>query len=106
MVGTHGGQSALAVACWLGTTIIAQSWRLSLTASTTAVRRLRAAGASVRMAPVSQAWLREYDRVREAPACALTVRAKVTSLRRLLRPVRCMWACGLADEKCRPPLVP
>lgn len=56
-----GANRALAVACWLGTTIIAQSWRLSLTGITTAVRRLRAAGASVHMAPVSQAWLREYD---------------------------------------------
>lgn len=56
-----GANRALAVSCWLGTTIIAQSWRLSLTGITTTLRRLRAAGASVRMAPVSQAWLREYD---------------------------------------------
>jgi len=56
-----GANRALAVACWLGTAIIAQSWRLSLTGITTTVRRLRAAGASVRMAPVSQAWLREHD---------------------------------------------
>jgi hypothetical protein len=52
---------AVAVACWLGTAIIVQSLRLSLAGITTTIRRLRATGARVRMASVSQAWLREYD---------------------------------------------
>jgi hypothetical protein len=56
-----GANRALAVAFCLGTAIIAQSWRLSLAGITATVRRLRAAGAGVRMASVSQAWLREYD---------------------------------------------
>lgn len=56
-----GTNRASAVAFWLGTAIISQSWRLSLTGITTTIRRLCAAGASVRMAPVSPAWLREYD---------------------------------------------
>lgn len=53
-----GGNRALAAACWVGTAIVAQSWRLSLAAITTTIRRHRA---GVRMAPVSRAWLREYE---------------------------------------------
>jgi chorismate-pyruvate lyase len=56
-----GANRALAVACWLGTAVIVPSWRLSLAGVTTTVRRLRAAGTRVRVASVSQAWLREYD---------------------------------------------
>jgi hypothetical protein len=56
-----GATRALGIACWLGTAIVVQSWRLPLAAITMSVRRHRARAAGVRMAPVSRAWLREYE---------------------------------------------
>jgi hypothetical protein len=54
--GPMGANRALAMACWLGTAIVSQSWRLPLAAISTATRR-HGAGRGVGLAPVSRAWL-------------------------------------------------
>ena len=54
-----GAHRALTSACWLGIAIVARSWRLPFAAI--AVYRRRPGGGRVRMAPVSRAWLREYE---------------------------------------------
>lgn len=56
-----GANRALTAAYWLGTALVAQSWRSSLTGITATVRRLRSRGASVRVAPASREWLREHE---------------------------------------------
>ncbi|MBI4485972.1 MAG: hypothetical protein HY655_08185 [Acidobacteria bacterium] len=50
---------ALTAAGWLGTALVVQSWRIPFAAIAAAVGKRRAA--RVRMAPVSSAWLREYE---------------------------------------------
>jgi len=56
-----GANRALTAACWPGTAVAAQSWRLPFAAITAAVHQRRAGAAGVRMAPVSRAWLREHE---------------------------------------------
>lgn len=54
-----GASRALTAACWLGTAIVVHSWRLPFAAVAAAIGKRRAG--RVRMAPVSSAWLREYE---------------------------------------------
>ena len=60
-VARSGGGRALSIAGWLGTTILARSWRLRLAAITRAARGYRGGNAHPRMAHVSRAWLREHE---------------------------------------------